>query len=64
MSREEAGELSDELQKQKKANFLPINLAVGAVLLVEELVKQQELGVQVRAAVEPEMVYNAGRWLN
>lgn len=64
MSWEEAGELSDELQKQKKANFLPINLAVGAGLLVEQLLKQQELGVQVRAAVEPEMVYNAGRWLN
>ena len=46
-------------------NFLPINLvAVGAVLHTEQLVKQQEVGVQVKAAVEFEMVWNTGRCLN
>lgn len=49
---------------QKQANFLPINLAVGAVLLMQQVVKQQEVGVQVKAAVEFEMVYSPGSYLN
>lgn len=54
------GELSDLLQKQNQAQFLPVNVAVGAVLLMEQLVKQQELGVQVKAAGEFEVVYSTG----
>lgn len=38
-------ELSDVLQKQNLVNFLPIDLvAAGAVLYVEQLVKQQVAG--------------------
>lgn len=49
---------------QKQVIFLPINPTVGAVLPMEQVGKQQEVGVQVKAAAQFEMVYHTGSCLN
>lgn len=53
------------IANEKRANFLPITVvAIGALLHMEQLLKQQEAKVQVKTAVEFEMVWSKGRCMN